>query len=376
MKVLTVTPYWFPAGGGLERYAREVAVRLARRGHTVQAVALGPEAARLDDAGVAVDILPWHLRASNTPLRATLALDLARRARDADVIHAHTPVPFAAEMAALASALAGKPLVVTYHAGVLEGAGLAGMAGALDRATFERFMLRRATRLLAVSPFVAERALARHRAKTDLAFPGVVPPRDWPHAPGARRILFVGPVDRAYAWKGLDVLLDALGDVPGASLDVAGTGDRMEEVRARAAYQGLDVRLHGRVDDAGLAALYRGSDVLVLPSTSDAESFGMVLAEAQAHGRPVIAGGGGTLHAFRDGLTGTAVPPGDPAALASALRSLFDDPARATRMGGAARAFAVETFDWERTVEATERALAAAHGGRTRVAPTPRSTVV
>lgn len=371
--MLTVSPYWAPAGGGLERYAREVAVRLARRGHEVAAVALAEEPRAFDDAGVAVELRPWTARVSNTPVRATLAIDLARRARDADVVHAHTPVPFAAEMAAVASALAGKPLVVTYHAGVLEGAGAAAVAGALDRATFERFMLRRASRLLAVSPFVADRALARHRAKTEIAYPGVVPPASWPHAPGARRVLFVGPVDRAYRWKGLDVLVDAMREVPGASLDVAGCGDRVEEVRARAQREGLDVRIHGRVDDAALHALYRGCDVLALPSTSDAESFGMVLAEAQAHGRPVVAGGGGTVHAFRDGLTGLAVPPGDPAALARALRRILDDPALAVRMGGAARAFATATFDWERTVEVTERALAAAHAGRRRATAAARS---
>ena len=355
-----MAPYWAPDGGGLERYARAVSVRLARRGHAVRAIALGAEARAFDDSGVAVDVLPWHVRASNTPLRADLALHLARAARGVDVVHAHTPVPFAAEMAGLASALADVPLVVTYHAGRLEGKGATRIAGALDRATMERWTLRRAARLLAVSPHVAALALARHARKTALALPGVDAPRAWTAPPGRGRVLYVGPVDRAYAWKGLDVLLHAMREVPGARLDVAGGGDRVDEVRALVARAGLRVELHGRVDDARLAALYGGSDVCVLPSFSDAESFGMVLAEAQAHGRPVVAGGGGTRAAFRDGVTGVAVPPRDPSALAAALRAILGDRGRLARMGAAARAFASSTFDWERTTDSTERALVAA----------------
>lgn len=350
MKVLTVAPYWFPDGGGLERYAREVAQGLVRRGHEVHAVALGREARAFEDGGVRVEVLPFHARASNTPIRIDLAPRLARALRRGgfDVVHAHTPVPYAAEMAGLASAATGVPLVATYH------------AGARTRVPLERAMLARASRLLAVTPFVAERALRPWRRKTTVATPGVHPPADVAPPPAARRVLFVGPVDSRYRWKGLDVLLDALARLPRARLDVAGTGDRVGEVLARATRERLDVRVHGRVDDATLAALYRAADVVALPSTGDAESFGMVLAEAQAHGRPVVAGGGGTVHAFRDGVTGLAARPGDAGDLADALASLLDEPAHAAAMGRRAREFAVKEFDWERTVDATERALAVA----------------
>ncbi len=77
------------------------------------------------------------------------------------------------------------------------------------------------------------------------------------------------------------------------------------------------MRFHGRVDDAELAARYRGADVFCAPSLGR-ESFGMVLLEAMAAGCPVVAS---ALPGYAEATDGAAllVPPGDAAALASAL---------------------------------------------------------
>ena len=67
------------------------------------------------------------------------------------------------------------------------------------------------------------------------------------------------------------------------------------------------------------------------------ESFGIVLAEAMAVGRPVVCSDiGGYRDVVRDGTDGLLVPPRDPEALAEALAGLLDNPARLAAMGEAA----------------------------------------
>ena len=93
----------------------------------------------------------------------------------------------------------------------------------------------------------------------------------------------------------------------------------------------------GRVDDEELWRRLHGADVLCAPSLGG-ESFGMVLTEAFAAGTPVVASEiAGYRQVVTHGRDGLLVPPGDPLALAEALRSLSVDPARRREMGVAAR---------------------------------------
>ena len=83
-----------------------------------------------------------------------------------------------------------------------------------------------------------------------------------------------------------------------------------------------------------------------LPSVEPAEAFGIVQVEAMACGRPVLCCqlGNGVNWVNRDGETGLAVPPADPAALAAALGRLRDDPALRARLGEEGRRRAYATF--------------------------------
>lgn len=88
-----------------------------------------------------------------------------------------------------------------------------------------------------------------------------------------------------------------------------------------------------------LAAL----DLFVLPSRW--EGFGLVLLEAMAAGRAVVASRVSAIpEVVEDGVTGLLVPPGDPAALAAAIGALLADPARRAAMGAAGRARVTTRF--------------------------------
>jgi glycosyltransferase involved in cell wall biosynthesis len=102
------------------------------------------------------------------------------------------------------------------------------------------------------------------------------------------------------------------------------------------------VRFIGHRADVPL--VLAASDVLAFPST--VPHFARPIIEAGAMARPVVASRlGGPLELVEDGVTGLLVPPGDPAALATAIAPLLDDPERAARLGEAGYRRARADFD-------------------------------
>lgn len=164
-------------------------------------------------------------------------------------------------------------------------------------------------------------------------------------------IVLVGALETR---KGHAVLLDAvatLGDLP-LAVRCAGSGGEADALATRTVALGLGdrVRFLGPVGD--VAPLFAAADVAVLPSL--AEGLGVAALEAMASGLPVIASRvGGLPEAVVDGETGILVPPGDPAALAGALRRLATDPVLAARWGAAGRARVAERFDARLMAEQT-----------------------
>lgn len=372
MKVLFASPYLFPQGGGLERYAHAMATRLSGRGHDV--VMLGHAARALDERrdGMRIVGVEHGARLSNTPV----GLEVGRAARrilreeGVDVVNVHTPVPGTAELVAWAAARERVPVVVTYHAGRLEGPGLLGVAARLHSLSAQRWLISRAAARIAVSPYVAERVFGARESV--VVPPGVDADRFRPvGAPVPGRILFVGPVDRAYAWKGLAVLLRAFGrvasEMPGATLRIVGDGDLVDAYRAH--HADLPIEFVPRVSDDALPVEYSRASVVVLPSLTPAESFGMVLAEANACGRPVVGSDVGGIPSFvRPGENGLLARPGDESSLAASILAILQDPRGASRMGAAGRERVLRHHRWEDLAQSTEAVLTEACGrgaGRT-----------
>ena len=144
-------------------------------------------------------------------------------------------------------------------------------------------------------------------------------------------------VARLEAQKALDVLVDAAALLPGVVVAVAGEGEERVALEARARRRGVAdrVRFLGHRDD--VPALLAAADVFALPSRH--EGFPLAVLEAFAAGMPVVATAvEGTLEAVADGVTGLLVPPGDPAALAAAVRRVLDDRVLAERLAANGRA--------------------------------------
>ena len=173
-------------------------------------------------------------------------------------------------------------------------------------------------------------------------------------APNGRSLLFFGLL-RDY--KGLDVLVRALPDIPETRLVVAGdTLDSVEGVRELAARLGVADRIEWRlgfVPDDEVPGLMARASAVVLPYRR-ADSSG-VLATALGHGRPAVVSDVGSLgETVSEFAAGRVVPPGDAHALAVACRSLLEDPgALVDAARGAVRAGAALT--WDAAGEAHER---------------------
>jgi glycosyltransferase involved in cell wall biosynthesis len=201
--------------------------------------------------------------------------------------------------------------------------------------------------------------------RVQVAEPGVDPAELAPGTATAGALLSVAAV---IPGKGHDVLLDAL--APLASLHwqchCVGSLERdpafVQRLRRRLLDGGLEGRLHltGPQAEADLARSYAAADVVVLPSR--AETYGMVVAEALARGLPVVAANvGGVPEALGHCADGTRpgllVPPGDPAALGTALRGWLEDAGLRRRLRAAARARRGSLEDWSSTTSAVAEAL-------------------
>jgi glycosyltransferase involved in cell wall biosynthesis len=368
VKLLVASPYYPPSIGGAQGYARSIACGLARSfGWEVVVVTTNhAEPSRWAEEerdGLRILRLPRWLRLSNTPMSlrwpATLRGILQRERPD--LVNGHAPVPVFADVAARIARAQGVPFVLTYHSGSMVRPGFA-LNGAVR--LYERLVLPRtcdlAARIVCSSESVRAH-LGRPAAVT--ITPGTALPVRAPAAStGSRRILFVGSLDGSSAWKGIDVLVRAMQRVqrawPDALLTFVGDGDGLPGHRRRCERAGVRTEFRGARFGEELSAEYARCAMLVLPSISEAESFGMVLVEAMAHGRPVIGSRiGGIPLVVRDGRDGLLVPPGDPAALASAIESLLADPARADALGAHGRAAAAR-YDWAPRVEQTHRIFA------------------
>jgi glycosyltransferase involved in cell wall biosynthesis len=383
MRVLHVGKFFPPHPGGIERCMAQLCAALASRGVPVAALAHAEpgHAGKTwsDPAGFDVTLAACQGQLLYAPVSPAFPFALGRvieRFRP-DLIHLHVPNTsvFAALFVPAARRL---PWVVHWHADIpLDSRRLALRAAYRLYRPWETAVLRRAVAVIATSaPYLeSSSALAAWRAKTRVIPLGIASSGNDAFGPadassdslslsrrrdpdGRMRLLTVG---RLSYFKGIDVLLRALAQVPDVDLTIVGDGESRAALERLARDLGVAarVRFTGRIDmdAAGAAALaveYKNADIFCLPSTDRAESFGLVLLEAMRARLPIIASdipGSGVGFVVRDGSTGLLVAPGDVPAWVRALRQLSDDASLRTRFAAAGEQRWRDEFTLDRSAD-------------------------
>lgn len=288
-------------------------------------------------------------------------IDRALRRIQPCLLHAHFG-PDGMYASATARRL-GIPLVVTFHGFDATRPDLVRPSPGARLWQHRRAALfEQAALLVAVSDFVAGCLVAlgapphkvvRHYVGVDTARFAPIPHDDGDDS-GTANVLFVGRLIEA---KGVFDLMRAMATVrralPNATLTVLGEGEMRAEVERLDQQLGLGTRLLGaQSHDEVLTALHR-ADLLCVPSRTSQlgqrEGLGLVFAEAQACGLPVVScRSGGIPEVVEHGVTGLLTDEGDVDALAAAIIDLLGDQPRRARFGLAARERMVRQFDLQR----------------------------
>jgi phosphatidyl-myo-inositol alpha-mannosyltransferase len=358
-----VTHAYYPHFGGVTENVSGVARALRQLGHRVLIITAQARRASPEPDLIRIGrqhLVPWNGASVNFTYGLRLASRLRAIYREArlDLVHIHCPLSPMLPLAGLRAA-DGWPVVGMFHATARSNLGYQ---------LFQPYLRQEFARItvpVAVSEPAREFVGRYFPAAYHLVPNGVDLERFAPRRlPAGNRptILALGRLDPR---KGLEHLIDALPEVMRAvgpvRLLIAGDGPRRDFLRHRAMDRAPGcVEFLGSVPPERTPELYATADCLCAPATRN-ESFGIVLLEAMASARPVVATDlSGYRRVVTAGETGWLVPPANPPALARALVRVLQDPETARAMGEAGRERA-RGYSWprvsERLVTLYERAL-------------------
>ena len=337
MRIVELNPFYLPYDGGIEKRIAAITSRLSGKHEMFVVTSRLPGTPERENIrGATVIRLPSSYRGNyNPPMVKSTGVTDTLRMLNADVVDYHYRWAHTYNSAFFRY---GGNRIVTFHNQYGEGTGLLAVASRLNDFFYLRRM--RGLRVMAISDFVRSQLLKKgiepHMVRT------VVNGIDIHEHVTADDgfALFIG---RLVPTKGVAHLVDAAVRT-GISLKVAGTGPMFEMLRKRAA--GSSVELLGRIDEEQKERLLSRCSFFVMPSLQ--ESFGIALLEAMEHGKAVIASSAGGLASVA-GNAGIIVPPGDSAAIAGAMKQLWEDAELRKKLGENAVKRA-KAYSWDNIV--------------------------
>ena len=388
LRVLHVGKFYPPYRGGMEVFLADLVT--TQRAHGMDAAALVHGDPEPDDPPWLVRV-PVQFNVLYAPIALGFRAALARAIRrfKPDILHLHLPNNSALWVLTLPQARA-IPWVVHWHSDVVLSniKWSVAAAYALYR-PFEQAVLDGAERIIATSqPYLdASEPLRRWHSKCAVVPLGLrtdllpqMPP--WPQtsatqpaepveqaalthwSPGTQlRLLSIG---RLTYYKGFETLIEAVQQLPGVELLIAGEGELHTALQARIAAAAtrpavpgaLPPRLLGNVSEAQKHALLASCDVFCLASRERTEAFGVVLLEAMHHARPCIVTdlpGSGMPWVVAQSHAGLCVPIEDVLAWRSAITRLQHDQALRQRLGNAGPQALAHSFGIHACARAVQR---------------------
>ena len=367
MKIVMLTPFFYPHTGGTEKYVKDLSLALIQAGHEVTVISnnlpknKNAPAEEIMD-GIKVVRLPAILLFSYLPV--SLAFDL-KMLEGYDIVHAHVPA------FSFVRRVAGKikqPLIVTYHC---------------DITIFEKYFGVSIPHWFTKTVEFFADLYGRHvMAKVDAYYNTTktyaktspvmkhFPERAIPigifhdhidemqkklgltlEKKKKNQILFLG---RLAGNKGCHYLVQAMPRIlesfPETKLIICGEGQEKGHILSLIRRYKIEksIEMFGIVDFAKLVELFYTSLVYIFPSTDRLEAFGIVQLEAMSNYTAIVASDiPGPNEVMDEGKTGLLVPKKNPQAIADAVVALLADPEKAIEMGKAGRKLVETKYDWK-----------------------------
>ncbi|KUG21150.1 glycosyl transferase, group 1 family protein [hydrocarbon metagenome] len=368
---MQIAPYFTPYNGGQERYIYHLSRHLIRMGNEVDIITSNYPPNKETEEIDGINVRRYYCVAR--PLRNPLSpgfLLLGKRFREYDIVHTHNEHSSAAMVAAFFKDRYHAPLILTCHGQLRFGDYLSDTIEKWYSTSLGRLIFGKSDRIVALSDTDKQyiSSFGIHEKKISV-IPNAIDPEQLGHPSidgaaceavrekyslaGKRIVLFVGQVIRR---KGIEYLIKAIPRVlqhvrrSDVIFVLTGIGDYLFDARRDAKTMEIEenILFTGLISMEDLIALYKISDIFVLPSLS--EGLPTCILEAMFFGLPVVGTDiPGVRDHFKDHIL--LVPPRDDGALADAVIRLLEDEELARRLSGDGRKLVMSKYVWNAVTE-------------------------
>jgi len=368
MKIVQLTPYFYPHLGGVESHVLELSKHLQKRGHEIIVVTTQLEGteSRTEVEGVTVQRLKPLSIVFSTPI----VPKVKNLMRDMyyDILHSHLPPPLMSFLGLWGIRNRDIPSVLTYHCDLEIPHTFGPLIVNLYQRTLGTYSVSQADKIITTTTTYGATSRAVWYRDADI-IPNAVdanrfhPSNDGSHIrqrhgidPDEKVVMYVG---RLVFHKGLEYLVRSAKYLEDdTKYLIVGTGDFRPTLEKIVKDENLEDRVifAGRVSNEELPNYYGATDVFVLPSVSRLEAFGIVTLEAMASEVPVVVSDiPGVREVITEGRNGLVAEPMNSQDIAGKIRSILENPEMAERMGKKGRERVLENFTWDIVAESIEK---------------------
>ena len=365
MRILQVTPFYPPSVGGIEVHVETLSRKLTNAGHQVTVYTANVPKSHKRESIKGIDINRFHswLGSFNNQFTPGLFFKLIGD-RNYDVVHIHSHVFLANNMAALSKNFNRLPMILTSHGAIPGYKSIKHTIEIIYNATAGKWTLKAMDKVIALAPSQADilARLGARRKDIRIIPPGIELSQFHPdgdsreframHGLENRKIiLFVGTL---IPRKGVEYLIEAVKYVKSKPLLLLVGGEipgffghqKFLEDRARELGVDKDVRFLGHFTRDQLEPAYLAADLFAHPSFI--EGLPIVIMEAMAYGKGIVATDiPGNCDAIKDGINGLLCRPGDAHDMAQKIDLLIEDSELQHKLGAQARQDAILNYGWD-----------------------------
>jgi len=340
IKLMIVTPYFYPKIGGLENYAFNIAKGLKKNyNYEIIVVTSNHEDKIYKEEtieGMKIYRLPYQFKVSNTPISFNWKKqikDIIEKEKP-DVINAHSPVPFISDVTARIANKLKIPFYLTYHAGSMKkGIFYLDWIISIYENIFLKKTLNLSTKVFPVSEYVKVQFPKEFQSKC-IVIPNFINKNnitDTTPKKKKNQLIFISSLDKSHIWKGLDDVIKSINIYKNQfnnkiRLIIIGDGDY------KTSYETLvrELKLEQEVIFAGAKfgkekdKIIQESEALIFYTKTTSDAFPTVFLEAWANKTPIISANiGPAPYLIEEGKTGVLVEANNPEKLAFGLNNLL-----------------------------------------------------